>query len=55
MMTRHSVIFCGRLLKSKIATPELASYGITMGGEDEAWLYRDAARDTWLKHKGAIS
>ena len=43
------------MLKSKIATPELTPYAVTMGGEDEAWLYRDAARDTWLEHKGAIS
>ena len=43
------------MLKSKIATPELTPYAVTMGGEDEAWLYRDAARDTWLEHKGTVS
>ncbi len=42
------------MLKSKIAMPEL-TYGVTMGGEDEAWLYRDVARDIWLDHKGALS
>lgn len=43
------------MLKSKKLAPELDSYGITMGGEDEAWFYRQAARDTWLAHKGAIN
>jgi len=42
------------MIKSKIAIPKL-SYAVTMGGEDEAWLYRDAARNIWLKHKGAIN
>lgn len=43
------------MYKSKISAPECEPYRITMGGEDEAWIYRESARDIWLAHKGAIS
>lgn len=41
------------LLKNDIAMPKI-TYEITVGGEDEAWLYRNVARDIWLEHKGAL-
>ncbi len=42
------------MVRSKIQIPEMDTYGVSMGGELEAWLYREAARDIWLAHKGAI-
>jgi tetratricopeptide (TPR) repeat protein len=38
----------------RIRQPELSDYGISLGGEDQAWLYRDAMRDTWEATAGAL-
>lgn len=43
------------MIKSKIKAPELHPTTISMGGEDEAWYYRQSAREIWLAHKGAIN
>ena len=42
------------LLKSKVRQPEFSPYGVTHGGEDEAWLYRSEMRDTWKAHHGSL-
>jgi len=28
--------------------------GVTFGGDDQAWIYRDEMRGVWLKTPGAI-
>ncbi|ANG61797.1 hypothetical protein A8C75_04425 [Marinobacterium aestuarii] len=42
------------LCLKRIRQPELDEYGITLGGEDQAWLYRDAMRATWETTEGAL-
>jgi tetratricopeptide (TPR) repeat protein len=36
------------LVESQPPEPELTPGSVTVGGEDEAWLYRQEMRDTWL-------
>jgi hypothetical protein len=42
------------LCLKRVRQPELDEYGITLGGEDQAWLYRDAMRATWEATEGAL-
>ena len=35
------------LTTPSMAEPELSPYGVTVGGEDEAWLYREAMLPEW--------
>ncbi len=42
------------LCLKRIRQPELDESGITLGGEDQAWLYRDLMRDTWDATEGAL-
>lgn len=43
------------LVQSRIRQPELSPYGITLGGKDQAWLYRQAMRQQWLETPGALA
>ncbi len=43
------------LCLKRIRQPELSDLGISLGGEDQAWLYRDAMRDDWEQTKGALA
>lgn len=44
------------LTQSKVARPESTdSIGLTWGGKEEMWLYREDMRDTWLRTRGIIS
>lgn len=43
------------LLKSKVRQPEINPYGITHGGEEEAWVYRNEMRETWKAHPGSLN
>lgn len=42
------------LYLKRIRQPELSEHGISLGGEDQAWLYRDAMRSTWEATEGAL-
>ncbi|WP_339615726.1 SEC-C metal-binding domain-containing protein [uncultured Gilvimarinus sp.] len=41
------------LLKAKAKQPEMSPFGFTLGGEDEAWLYRQATLPEWTS-SGAL-
>ena len=38
------------LMRERAAQPPLDPRWVTFGGKDQAWLYRDAMRDLWLRH-----
>ena len=42
------------LTAKRVRTPKLDPRGVLMGGDDQAWFYRDAMRDVWLETSGAI-
>jgi len=42
------------LVAKKVRKPELDPFGVTLGGDDEAWLYRDAMRDTFAAVPGML-
>ena len=43
------------LLAGRVAKPEMSARGIRIGGDDQAWLYRQAMRKTWMETKGMQS
>ena len=43
------------LLAEEMAEPDLDPGFVTAGGEDEAWLYRENLRETWLATPDAIA
>ncbi|ERS85700.1 SEC-C metal-binding domain-containing protein [Halomonas sp. PBN3] len=43
------------LVASKRKAPRLDPHGITIGGTDQAWYYREEMRDTFLTTPGALS
>ena len=43
------------LMRERAAQPPLDPRGVTFGGKDQAWLYRDAMRDLWLRHPEALA
>jgi len=42
------------LTAKRVRTPKLDPMGVQYGGDDQAWLYRDAMREVWLETPGAI-
>ncbi len=42
------------LIREQIRRPKLHATGITMGGDDEAWIYRETMRDAWVATPGAL-
>ncbi len=42
------------LTRQRIRRPEFGPHGISLGGDDEAWLYRQAMREVWTAAPGAI-
>ena len=36
------------LLREKAKRPEISHIGVTLGGKDQAWIYREEMRDVWL-------
>ncbi|QGU33804.1 SEC-C domain-containing protein [Thermochromatium tepidum] len=42
------------LTRKRIKRPRLDPLGVTLGGEDQAWLYREAMRDVWAAEPGAL-
>ena len=43
------------LLRKRIKRPSLGGAGFTGGGDDEAWLYRQAMRDVWEAEPGLLA
>jgi tetratricopeptide (TPR) repeat protein len=43
------------LLRKRIKRPTLAANGFTPGGEEQAWLYREAMRDVWEAEPGLLA
>ncbi|KXX65605.1 SEC-C domain-containing protein [Marichromatium gracile] len=43
------------LTRKRIKRPQLDPHGITPGGEDQAWLYREAMRDVWAAEPGILA
>jgi hypothetical protein len=43
------------LLRKRIKRPALDGTGFAPGGEDQAWLYREAMRDVWAAEPGLMS
>jgi tetratricopeptide (TPR) repeat protein len=41
--------------RARVPRPEFHGPGITIGGPDEAWLYRDEMRATWKTTQGALN
>jgi tetratricopeptide (TPR) repeat protein len=42
------------LTRKRIKRPRLSPLGMTPGGEDQAWLYREAMRDVWESEPGLL-
>lgn len=42
------------LTAKRIRKPKLDPMGVRLGGDDQAWLYREEMRDVWLETPGAI-
>jgi tetratricopeptide (TPR) repeat protein len=42
------------LTAKRVRAPKLSPVGVQYGGDDQAWLYREAMRDLWLETPGAI-
>ncbi|GAB6041998.1 SEC-C metal-binding domain-containing protein [Endothiovibrio diazotrophicus] len=43
------------LLAKRVRKPRIDHFGVTLGGPDEAWLYRDAMRKVWTGTTGALA
>lgn len=43
------------LITKRIRKPRLNPDGISIGGDDQAWLYREAMRDVWQHAEGALA
>ncbi len=44
----------GYLTRKRIKQPRLNPLGITPGGDDQAWLYREEMRDVWAAEPGIL-
>ena len=42
------------LTRKRIKRPRLSPAGVTPGGEDQAWMYREAMRDVWEAEPGIL-
>ncbi|AFL75302.1 tetratricopeptide repeat protein [Thiocystis violascens] len=45
----------GYLTRKRIKQPRLNPLGMTPGGDDQAWLYREEMRDVWLAEPGILA
>jgi tetratricopeptide (TPR) repeat protein len=43
------------LLRKRVKRPVLSASGFTPGGDDQAWLYRQAMRDVWEAEPGLLA
>jgi tetratricopeptide (TPR) repeat protein len=44
----------GFLLPGRVRKPQLSDLGVSLDGDDRAWLYRDAMREAWKRTPGAL-
>jgi hypothetical protein len=42
------------LLRVRVKKPHFHEHGVSIGGEDQAWLYRDSMRDVWVGEPGVL-
>lgn len=42
------------LQQDNLPQPEMSEFGVAVGSEDEAWLYRETMRDVWLEVDGLL-
>lgn len=42
------------LLPARVRKPKLSERGVSLGGDDQAWLYRDSMRALWRDSPGAL-
>ena len=42
------------LLPGRVRKPKLSDMGVSLDGDDRAWLYRNAMRDVWKRTPGAL-
>lgn len=42
------------LSAKRVRKPKLDSFGVRIGGDDQAWLYRQEMRDVWEATPGAL-
>jgi hypothetical protein len=42
------------LTRKRIKRPRPSPLGVTPGGEDQAWMYREAMRDVWEAEPGIL-
>jgi tetratricopeptide (TPR) repeat protein len=42
------------LIAKRVRQPKLDSFGVRVGGDDQAWLYRQEMRDVWQATSGAL-
>ena len=56
---KHARTSCGKieayLLPAHKARPKLSEYPIRVGGDDEAWLYRESRRSVWAAAPAALA
>ena len=43
------------LLRERVHKPKLHADGIRIGGDDQAWLYRESMRDVWKSTPNALA
>ncbi len=43
------------LLQASAKKPQFHEHGIMQGGKDQAWLYRDEMRESWLQTDGCMA
>ncbi|HUF72358.1 MAG TPA: hypothetical protein VMR74_05605 [Gammaproteobacteria bacterium] len=43
------------LMRERAARPEIADFGIRIGGKDQAWIYREEMRDVWLENPDVLA
>ncbi|MBU0481054.1 MAG: SEC-C domain-containing protein [Proteobacteria bacterium] len=48
---RHAV---DSLVRERVGRPKVSEMGISIGGRDQAWIYRQDMRNTWQETPGAI-
>lgn len=42
------------LIRDRVAKPRIDPTAVTPGGKDEAWIYRESMRNTWLATEGIL-
>jgi hypothetical protein len=51
---RHTPRVARFLLPARVRRPKLSAVGVSLDGDDRAWVYRDAMRALWQRTPGAL-